>query len=67
MRTLTVEPGFKIGKLTAIKFHSLKGTAKHWLFKCDCGKDHVTSLSRVLNGNTRSCGCLKLPWIRGRY
>ena len=29
-----------------------------WLCKCSCGKEHITYASGLLNGNTKSCGCL---------
>ncbi|MDB2050383.1 hypothetical protein PMZ75_15495, partial [Clostridium perfringens] len=49
----------KIGKLTAIEFsRTIKGSA-YWKFKCDCGNDFEAERSKFLNGNTRSCGCLK--------
>lgn len=62
---MTIEPGQKIGKLIAIEFSYKKTNNKYWRFKCDCGKETITRLTRVLNGQTRSCGCAKKdPRIR---
>jgi len=33
--------------------------ARMGLFRCDCGRDHITSLSGVTSGGIRSCGCRK--------
>lgn len=45
--------GQKFGRLTAIRY---VGKGK-WLFKCDCGKEHITRGSVVRNGLVVSCGC----------
>ena len=44
-----------------IKEIGLKGKtkSKYGLFKCDCGKEFETQISRVKGGFTKSCGCLK--------
>ena len=51
--------GQKFGKLTAIK---PVGKSKHgnycWLCKCDCGNEKVIASASLLNGGTKSCGCL---------
>lgn len=31
-----------------------------WLCKCDCGKELIVSGASLRNGNTKSCGCLKI-------
>ena len=56
--------GQKFGRLTAIKrtddMVSPKG--KHttmWLCRCDCGNDTIVSRSGLLQGVTKSCGCLQ--------
>lgn len=51
--------GQKIGKLTAIKKVQNKYGCIYWKFKCDCGKETITRLTMVVNGRTRSCGCLR--------
>lgn len=56
--------GMKFGRLTVIKraenYVSPKGdTNTRWLCLCDCGKYVVVSQSRLMSGNTKSCGCLR--------
>ena len=31
-----------------------------WLCKCDCGNEKVISAQVLVNGNTKSCGCLNI-------
>lgn len=37
-----------------------------WKCQCDCGKISVVASSYLLNGNTRSCGCLRLEGLVSR-
>lgn len=30
-----------------------------WLCQCDCGKETNVRISKLKNGTTKSCGCLK--------
>lgn len=50
----------KFGKLTVIKISgkSKSGNIK-WLCKCDCGNTTEVIGSKLRNGYTKSCGCLK--------
>ncbi len=53
----------KYNHLTAIKrgddYISPKGVhAERWWFKCDCGNQKLIVKSQVVNGRTKSCGCL---------
>jgi len=34
-------------------------------FQCLCGKVRVMRVSAVVNGRTRSCGCIAKNWWRG--
>ena len=52
--------GQRFGKLTAL--YDTGVTSKHkqghiWHFRCDCGNEKDIPLSRVLSGQTNSCGC----------
>ena len=47
--------GVRYNRLTAVEY---KGDRK-WLFRCDCGNEIILPSSRVKNGSTKSCGCLK--------
>jgi len=46
--------GKKFGKLTALR----KVGKDKWLFRCDCGKEKEIKKSRVLEGRSKSCGCI---------
>lgn len=37
-----------------------------FLCKCDCGKERIVRLTDLLNGHTKSCGCLRKLAIRRR-
>lgn len=50
--------GQKFGKLTAIHYsYSNKQGRAMWLCQCDCGKETIVQVSKLLNGHTQSCGC----------
>ena len=47
----------QFGNLTVIK----RIDQKHCLCKCSCGKEVTVLLGNLLNGSTKSCGCIKTP------
>lgn len=57
--------GDTFGRLTVIKEvepherKDKKGTRRFFLCQCECGKEKVICLDRLINGNTKSCGCLR--------
>ena len=56
--------GQRFGRLVARKY---MGGSK-WLCECDCGNQTVVSRSNLVNGATKSCGCLAIEQssINGR-
>lgn len=56
MRDLTNQ---RFGRQVAIK---PCGTNKYgnilWLCKCDCGKEHIVPSGKLVQGKSKSCGCL---------
>ena len=57
--------GKKFGILTCLEYsHSEKGKGHFCKFKCDCGNEKILILSRVKNGYTKSCGCLRKENLR---
>ena len=46
-------------KLTPIGVFDKINSRARWLCKCECGNTKLVSVSNLLNGHTRSCGCLK--------
>jgi hypothetical protein len=59
----------QFGRLTGQRFGRLvlegkapspKNDGRTWaLFRCDCGAEVVKCLTKVKNGHTKSCGCLR--------
>lgn len=49
--------GEKFGRLTAVCWHHREGANTYWECTCDCGNATVVSLSSLVSGNTKSCGC----------
>ena len=59
--------GQRFGRLTVIQRIENKGNNVQYLCKCDCGNMvNVISMS-LLNGGTRSCGCLKSELSSERF
>jgi hypothetical protein len=56
-----IQPGDKHGRLTALRYTRRGGCAKapYFLFRCECGKEKELNVYRVVNGLTKSCGCLR--------
>lgn len=54
--------GQKFNRLTVIAYETIKykhSTRVNWIVRCECGTLKSVSPYRVLNGNTKSCGCFK--------
>ena len=57
--------GQRFGKLTVIKM--VEGVRPiTWLCKCDCGKFVKVRRGNLVNGSTRSCGCLRADDLTGK-
>lgn len=54
--------GVKFNKLTAISEVKERGLV-FWLCKCDCGNETKVPTAKLINGSTKSCGCLKHKFI----
>lgn len=46
-------------RLTVIKFIPDKSAYSKWLCQCSCGNEKITFTQALINGLTKSCGCLK--------
>lgn len=58
--------GKKFSRLIVVcKTDNDKYGKTQWLCKCNCGKRVVVTGSRLKNGNTKSCGCLRLDKLIG--
>ena len=51
--------GKQFGLLKVRQFDHQEGHVTYWLCDCECGNTTVVSKSNLMNGNTKSCGCLK--------
>ena len=55
----------KFDKLTVIApAPSSPSRHKQWLCQCECGKTKIVRQEALLNGRTRSCGCLAIDAIK---
>lgn len=48
------------GLLTVLSFSHICKKEAFWLCKCQCGKNTTVGGKKLRNGNTKSCGCLRL-------
>ena len=51
--------GQKFGRLTVIERAPNKFKKTMWRCRCDCKKEIITRSDSLLNGRTKSCGCLQ--------
>lgn len=55
----------RFGYLIALKPIGRKENGQTlWLCKCDCGNDHITTISALTIGECKSCGCLSSEMIK---
>ena len=56
MKDLT---GQRFGRQVAIKPVGINKYRNYlWLCKCDCGNEHIVASGKLVQGKSRSCGCL---------
>ena len=51
--------GQRFGRLTAVSYERTGKNKSAWRCKCDCGKEVFIARTSLVNGHTRSCGCLR--------
>lgn len=51
--------GQVFGNLRVISFHGSIKNVTHWLCRCVCGKEKAIRTNSLVDGSTKSCGCLK--------
>jgi hypothetical protein len=61
--------GKKFGRLTVLDFFGRNGRTILWQCQCECGATHVTTAGSLVQGLTKSCGCLRREMAvkHGRY
>ena len=59
--------GQKFGRLIALKKlgNNKKGGAR-WLCVCNCGKEKIISSWKLRNGDTQSCGCIRVKYSKNQ-
>lgn len=57
--------GQRFGDLTAIAFDGNRNGQYFWRCRCKCGKETVVRQGNLLNGRTKSCGCLQAKTLTG--
>ena len=65
-----VKPGQVFGKLTVVSDVFKRKNRPYAVFQCDCGKRKEMFVYNVMNGQIKSCGCLKkqpTPKIGDRF
>lgn len=58
--------GKRSGRLIAIQITEKKDSngSRHWLCKCDCGKEIQVSQRNIQTGHAKSCGCLRAEVVK---
>lgn len=51
--------GRTFNRLTVIGFSHFKKLRRYWSCLCTCGKTTTAQTTRLISGNTKSCGCLR--------
>lgn len=59
MRKATDMTGQRYGQLTVIEKAYLKNGHMFWKCKCDCGNEKIIDGSKLRDGTTKACGCLR--------
>lgn len=58
--------GVRFGRTVVTAFSHIKDGRSSWFCRCDCGNSHVSMAQSLKQGNTKSCGCLKLEAVRAK-
>lgn len=58
--------GQKFGMLCVIKRTENTTGKKHWICRCDCGREKLANTHDLLSGRVKSCGCLRSKDLTGR-
>lgn len=52
------------GKLTVVGFAFIRKDRAYWNCVCECGKSSICRGSDLTRGNSTSCGCMKLQYLK---
>ena len=59
--------GLHFGRLTVLEYAYSKNGRAYWKCICECGKETVALGKTLLNGGTKSCGCLRAELNREKF
>jgi hypothetical protein len=51
--------GHRFGRLIAQEYAFYRARHSYWKCVCDCGEEPIVLIDRLLNGQTKSCGCYR--------
>lgn len=59
---MSVREGQKFGRLTVVSpaTRTAKSRSARWFMRCDCGNETISNIYNLLNGHSKSCGCLQI-------
>lgn len=57
-----LEPGYKLNRWTVIK-PDLSKIKSHYICQCDCGVIKSIDALTLRNSRSKSCGCIRRPWV----
>lgn len=52
--------GQRFARLVVVGRLASRGGSSRWLCRCDCGEERAVAGSNLRNGNSKSCGCLRV-------
>jgi hypothetical protein len=52
------------GKWKVLDFYLTDKRNSFWICRCECGAEKIVNRCSLVNGESKSCGCLKSPEIR---
>lgn len=56
--------GSKFGRLTVLRFVEIRRGRAIYVCRCECGTEFEAKAKYLCNGDTKSCGCLKIDTSR---
>lgn len=59
--------GQKFNRWTVISFDKISNNNTYWICKCECGTQKSVEQYSLTHGKSKSCGCLNLEKLRGRF
>lgn len=51
--------GQRFGRLVVVGYHHRDASSSYWLCKCDCGNTTIVRRAALIEGRSKSCGCLR--------